>query len=176
MQPVNDLKTRLAKLCLISLLLLFVVALASCQGTATPTRDVSVVDVQVTYAPPTMSPFIFVTSQPGLATLHGLLIVLDPMTILPAQDDAIYLVPIPEGGLSTVPQFEMGTVPQAEVDERTGEFTFTDIQAGQYAVVVLTKGGAQIPARDFDTASYAIFTVDASQMDTIVELGNLSLP
>jgi hypothetical protein len=103
-------------------------------------------------------------------------LVLDPISLVPAEDDAIYLVPIPDAGISTVPEFEDGTVPQAEVDERTGEFLFTNVQPGQYAVVVVTRGGAQIPARFFNADGYAIFDVDASQSDTLVELGNLSFP
>jgi hypothetical protein len=163
-------------ICWLAVFVLTVIILTACQGSkATSTRDVSVVDIQVNVSP-TMEPYVFKTSQPGKATVHGVLIVMDPMTLIPAPDDAIYLVPLPEAGITTIPQFEEGTVPQADVDERTGEFVFTDIGPGQYAVVVRTKGGSQIPARDYDTHAYSIFTIDASLMDTVIELGNLSFP
>jgi uncharacterized protein (DUF2141 family) len=98
------------------------------------------------------------------------------MTLIPASDDAIYLVPLPDAGISTIPHFEKGTVPQAEVDETTGEFMFTNIQPGSYAVVVVTKSVAQIPARFYPTGNYAIINVEASQVDTTIELDKLSLP
>lgn len=162
---------------LIVLLTSVVLSLSACQGSeATPTRDVSVNQVQIVVSTPTTEPFPFITSEPGTTSAHGILIVLDPMTLVPAPDDAIYLVPIPEAGISTIPQFEVGTVPQAEVDEGTGEFMFTNLSPGHYAVVVITRGGAQIPARYFETGNFAIFKVDASQADSIIELGKLSLP
>lgn len=160
------------------ILLALVVLLVACNGTAADgTRSVSISNVQVTIAAPGMEPFVFQTSEPGTITIHGLLIVLNPMSIIPAHDDAIYLVPLPtDQPVSGIPQFEIGTVPQAEVDERTGEFSFTNIQPGQYAVVVITAGGAQIPVRYREDASYAIFTLEASQADTTVELDQLTLP
>ena len=161
---------------LIILGLLAVIILVGCQEVvATPQRNISASDIQVSITGPTLEPYQFRTSDKGTATAHGIMLVLDPMSLVPAPDDAIYLVPLPDAGITTVPQFEPGTVPQAEVDEASGEFMFTNLQPGQYAVVVVTKGGAQIPAR-FYQKDYAIITIDESQLDTIIELGNLSLP
>lgn len=162
---------------LIVFVLILMLALTACQG-ATPTspREVSVDEVQVVIATPTKAPFPFATSEPGKTSAHGMLLVLDPMSLVPAPDDAIYLVPLPDAGISTIPQFEVGTVPQAEVDETTGEFMFTNIEPGDYAVVVVTRGGAQIPSRYFETGNFAIIKVEASQADTVIELGKLSLP
>jgi hypothetical protein len=161
---------------LVVLSLIFILGLSACQGaTPTPDRNVSVSDVQIIVATPT-EPYVFQTAEPGTASAHGMLLVLDPMTLVPAPDDAIYLVSIPEAGISTIPQFEEGTVPQAEVFETTGEFMFTNLAPGHYAVVVVTKGGAQIPARYFETGNFAIFKVEDSQADTVIELGKLSLP
>jgi hypothetical protein len=166
-----------ARLAFIALLALIVLLAACNGGAADGTRSVSISEVQVTIAAPGMEPFVFQTSEPGTITVHGLLLVLSPMSIIPAHDDAIYLVPLPaDQPVTGIPPFETGTVPQAEVDERTGEFTFTNIQPGQYAVVVITAGGAQIPARYRENASYAIFTLDASQADTTFELNQLTLP
>ena len=158
---------------LLALIVITSLMLTACQGEAT--RDVSAIDVQVAIASPTPKPYPFDTSEPGTATIHGMLLVLDPMSMVPAPDDAIYLVPLKDAEMS-IPQFVMGEVPQAEVDETIGEFMFTNIQAGSYAVVVVTKGGAQIPSRFYQTGNYAIFTVNPDQMDTVIELGQLSLP
>jgi hypothetical protein len=159
-------------------LLVFTFILSACSPTTSETtRQVSINDVQVTVAPATLEPYIFITSEPNTITIHGVLIVLDPMTIIPAPNDSIFLAPLPvDQPISAIPQFEEGTVPQAEVDESTGEFVFTNIQPGQYAVVVITKGGAQIPTRYQESSSYAIFTLDDSQKDTTFDLGKLTLP
>jgi len=151
---------------------------SACSGSSTDaTRDVVLDDIQVTMPAPTVEPYVFRTSASGAITVHGTMIVLDPMTIVPAPNDSIFLVEIPaDQPIAGIPQFTEGTVPQADVDERVGEFIFTDIQPGQYAVVVITLGGAQIPARFQTTQTYAIFTLESSQVDTTVEIGNLTLP
>jgi len=171
---------------------LVILVLTGCQGANTPQTNTGVTDIQITVPPtvdsggakstrapiPTMEPFTFKASESGTVTLHGHLAVLDPVTILPGPDDAIYLVPMNDTseGANTIPQFTVGEVPQAEVDERTGEFTFQNIQPGRYAIVILTKGGSQIPAKMMDTGSLAIITVDKASIDQTVELGILRLP
>jgi hypothetical protein len=139
-------------------------------------REISVNNVQAGLSTP-MQPQIFGTSDPGYITVRGVLVVLDPMTMIPAHDDGVYLVPLPSDQSTTeIPQFDVGTVPQAEVDEVVGEFVFTNIEPGQYAVVVLTAGGSQIPVRYSDTGNYAIITFDSSQLNTTVDMGRLTLP
>lgn len=157
--------------------ILFSTLVSACQKSeATPTRSVSGSDIQVNITGPTREPYQFKTSEPGTVSVHGTLAVLDPMSLVPAPDDAVFLVPIADVGISTIPEFTVGSVPQAEVDESTGEFMFTNLQPGQYAVVVITKGGAQIPTRFYESGNFAIFTLDSSQIDTTVELELLSLP
>jgi hypothetical protein len=96
----------------------------------------------------------------------------------PDTPDPIFLVPLPadESGIMAVPTFEIGDVPQADVDETTGEFVFTNIEPGRYIVMVLLLGGAQIPATEDNTGNMAIITVDASDLDQVIELGVLSVP
>ncbi|MCB9135603.1 MAG: hypothetical protein H6636_09260 [Anaerolineales bacterium] len=126
---------------------------------------------------PPYEPYVFKTSDPGKITIHGVLIVFDLFMMAPAANDAIFLVPIPSGStVSTIPLFTIGEVPQAEVDERTGEFYFTNIEPGRYAVVVITSADAQVPVRRADDASLAIFTVEESDRDTTVELEKITLP
>jgi len=160
------------------MLLIGIFLISACDNASSePTRQVIVNEVQVTVSAPSPQPYIFKTSEPNSITVHGDLVVLDPMTMIPAPNDSIFLVPLPiDQPISTIPQFEEGTVPQADVDESVGEFVFNSLQLGQYAVVVITNGGAQIPVRYMDSASYAIFTLDSTQVDTTVELGSLTLP
>ncbi len=76
--------------------------------------------------------------------------------------------------LSTIPQFEEGTVPQADVDERTFEFVFTNIEPGEYAVVVLSRNGPQVPARFLEDESLAIITIENSDDPKEIDIGNLN--
>ena len=154
-----------------------------CQPAATETVIIETVITEAQSTVPAqsntaMEPYDFAVSDAGYITLHGLLVVRDPLSMLPAPDDAIYLVPVgAEGqGVSGIPQFTPGEVPQADVDERTGEFVFINIEPGKYAVVVLTKGGAQIPTRSMEDGSYSIITFSEDSVDQFVELGSLSLP
>ena len=161
----------------------FLVIAVGCQPAAAPTQIVeNVVNQPPTEAPAqnneTLAPYEFAESEPGFITLAGKLVVRDPTSMLPAPDDSIYLVPVgAEGqGVTGIPQFTPGEVPQADVDERTGEFVFINIEPGKYAVVVITMGGAQIPTRSMEDGNYAINTFTEEDIDQIVELGSLSLP
>lgn len=123
-------------------------------------------------------PYIFATSELGFITLKGRLLVLDPRSIIPAADDSIFLVPIPKDAtISTIPQFEnKSDVYQAEVDEHNGEFVFTNIEPGRYAVVVITISGTQFPVRKYDDGSLAIIDVLEEEVDTVFNIGDLTLP
>ena len=167
------------------LLLLF---LMSCQQNA-PAETVGVqltppeiVDVDLARPMPTETrqTHVFAVSEPGTATIHSHLLVLDPMLTAPDPDtpDPIFLVPLPadETGILTVPTFEIEDVQQADVDESTGEFVFTNIEPGRYIVMVLLIGGAQIPATDDSTGNMAIITIDDSDLDQVIEMGVLSVP
>jgi hypothetical protein len=121
-------------------------------------------------------PYHFKSSNPGFVTVEGLLLVIDPNLALPDANDAIFLVPLnSKEGIVTIPEFVIGEVPQADVDERTGDFRFTNIVPGRYAVVVLTTGGSQIPARFFESGSLAIFNIEESDIDTTIKLDHLQL-
>ena len=167
----------------IVILILIPLTIAGCQPAATSTEIVE----NVVNDPQPEEPvnndtgfdaYEFDQSDSGYITLHGLLVVRDPTSMLPAPDDAVYLVPVGgEGqGVSSIPQFTPGEVPQAEVDERTGEFVFINIEPGKYAIVAVTVGGAQIPTRKMDDGNYAIITFVEDEIDQVVELGSLSLP
>lgn len=125
------------------------------------------------YPAVSVEPYVFRTSEPGTATLHGVMLVTDPMQSRPKEDDSIFLVPLAGEDVMTIPAFEVGKVPQAEVNEVTGEFAFTNIAPGRYAVVVLTAGDAQIPARFFEQGSFAIVTVKDTDLGQTIELDYL---
>ena len=143
--------------------------------------SISVSEVHVTIQPgkiSTREPYLFKTSEPATATIHGSLLVLDPQVMIPDPNDAIFLVQLSGGdeSISTIPHFEIGDVPQAEVDERTGEFVIVNIQPGYYAIVVLTTQGSQIPAKYYENGSFAIVLIEESDIATTIELGYLSFP
>ena len=120
---------------------------------------------------PTPEPFVFPSSEPGNITIHGTLIVKSLMMMPPGLDDAIFLVPLsPDDQIGTIPAFTVGEVPQATVDERTFEYTFTDIEPGMYAIVVLTIDGIQTPAKYFENGNRAILTLEESDRDQTVEV------
>ena len=122
--------------------------------------------------------YIFKTSEPNMVTLHGVLLVIDPFAMLPDPKDAIFLVPLAlEGtGAGTIPPFTIGEVPQADVDEITGEFVFTNLQPGQYAVVVLVQGGSQVPVHNYQSNNLAILRIENKDKGSTIDLGYLSLP
>ena len=125
-----------------------------------------------------LEPYVFRVSDPGFVTLKGYLLVFDPATTLPDPNDAIFLVPLSGGddGVVTIPPFTVGEVPQADVDERTGDFVFTNIQPGRYAIVVLTMGQAQLSARFVDSGSFAILNVTEADIDHTIKLENIGIP
>lgn len=144
-----------------------------------PVSTTEITDVQVVPVPQNspLPPYAFATSDAGFATLHGRLVVLDPLSILPAPGDSVYLVPLDaDAPLVTIPPFDPSAVPQAEVDERTGAFVFTNIEPGRYAVVVITMGGNQMPTHRMDDNNLAIIDVVDADRDRTVELGDISLP
>ncbi len=126
---------------------------------------------------PTQERFVLKTPEPGSISVHGILIVINPFTALPASNDAIYLVPMPsdEENITTIPPIDEQAV-QAQVDEGTGEFVVINVQPGQYAVVVIEKSGAQIPARYSDRDSMVIITLKDSDLNQVIDLGYLRFP
>ena len=120
----------------------------------------------------------FKTSDQGYITLKGYLLVYDPSTTLPDPNDAIFLVPLSGGedSVASIPSFNVGEVPQADVDERTGDFVFTNIQPGRYAIVVLTMGQAQMPACFIDSGSFAILNITEADIDKTIQLDYIGIP
>jgi hypothetical protein len=164
---------------IIFFLLLLIMGCEQRLGTlSTSEIDISGIKVTVEPAASTLEPYKFKTSEPGNATLHGILLTTDPHFMVPDPNDAIFLVPLTSqgDGPMTIPLFEVGDVPQAEVNEITGEFYFTNIQPGQYAIVVLAKSGGQIPARWYKDDAFAIITIEDEDLGKVIELEYLTFP
>jgi hypothetical protein len=125
---------------------------------------------------PGVSDYIFKASVSGTASLHGVMNVIDITVAQPDNNDAIFLVPLPENNVSTIPQFTVGEVPQADVNEMTGEFMFTNVQPGLYAVVVVLKSGVQMPAFFIEDGKLAIVRVTEEDLNQVIELNNLRIP
>lgn len=112
----------------------------------------------------------------GTASIYGKLLVLDPDQAFPDPNDGIFLVPLPQtDSVTMIPTFQVGQVPQAQVDESSGEFLFTDIPPGQYIIMILTVHNTQIPART-ETGQMAIIQVDETNLDTAIEVEYLQVP
>jgi len=133
-------------------------------------------DIKIINEDPVEETFNFPESDNGFSTITGTLIVTD-INLLPDSEDGIFLVPLDEEALvSTIPQFEISEVFQAVVNEINGEFTFTNIPIGKYAVVVLTQYGAQIPATNENSSSFVIFDVKESDLNNTIILNNIMFP
>lgn len=177
---------------------MFSLALAGCQSNSTLTRlnepDVAVTnhaeisDVSVTIQAevsteesefvysPLLGAYDFAKSDQGTATLHGILFVTDINLAQPDPNDAVFLVPLIDDSVTTIPPITVGEVPQAEVDERTGEFVFTNIEPGFYVVVVLLKTGVQLPSFTMEEGKLATVKVTEADLDQTIELNYLRIP
>jgi hypothetical protein len=115
-------------------------------------------------------------SKNGSVTLHGVLLVRDPDNAMPAADNAIYLVPLPaEQMVISVPTIPLENPIQARVNNKNGDFVFTNIQPGKYIVMVLTISNGQIPAHKED-GSLAVIDVLETERNTTIQLNYLSVP
>jgi len=125
---------------------------------------------------PTFEPYPFKTSQPGTVTIHGILLIYNPHLARPIED-GLFLVPLTgDETVTTIPDFQVGEVPQAEIDERTGEFFFTNVLPGRYIIVVLTTGKMRIPAFNFEDDTYVVVFVEETDIDKTIELNYIRLP
>ena len=140
------------------------------QGTFEESEDPEVSPI----ATPSLTPYVFETSEPGKVTIHGELLAMDPDN-LPDPDDAIFLVPLPDDQVTMIPPISPGEVPQADVNEVTGEFVFTNIESGVYAVVGLMITNAQIPART-EEGNFAIVRIEESDRNQTIDLGSIRIP
>lgn len=171
--------------------MLIILSLTACQGpdlvtsptTISESTGVYPLPVHTIVAPtgasyPTPEPFPFPPPEAGSITIHGTLVAKDPFFMAPDPEDPVFLVPLSgdESSIVTIPPFEIGSVPRAKVDIRNGEFVFTGIQPGQYAIVVLLATNAQVPAKFLENDNLAIITLTQADLDQVVEVGFVSVP
>ncbi|MAT42528.1 MAG: hypothetical protein CL609_09320 [Anaerolineaceae bacterium] len=155
-------------------LFLVILGLTGCQA---PTNTPQISNISIDVSTSTPVSFVFPTSNSNeFATIKGNLLVLD-ISLLPNPDDGIYLVPLDNNSpISTIPAFEDVNIFQATVNEVDGEFVFVNIPIGKYAVVILTRNGAQIPASQLNSTSMVIFDVKDSDLNNVIDLGNITFP
>jgi hypothetical protein len=140
-------------------------------------NNAEIVEIQVTEEKRVTPTYNFRTSQPGFTTVKGEMIVRDPTVSVPDPNDAIFLVPISTTEMvSSIPFFKVGEVPQADVDEATGLFQFTNITPGTYALMVLTIGNAQIPARPYGESGLVIVKVSEEDLNKTIDLEKVAIP
>lgn len=171
---------------LISLLLVLV--LTACQARAVETEQASKTEQSAGTAMagvteqagsyPTPEPFPFPTSERGSISVHGTLLATNPFMMTPDPEDPVFLVPLSGDGesMASIPPFSIGEVPRATVDIRNGEFVFTNIQPGQYAIVVLLTTGSQVPAKYVEGGNLAIINLSESDLDQVVEVEPVGVP
>ena len=167
--------------------LMLITVLVSCQKEVkpdsplpSPGKEVQIATISVVTSPIKPSnkstpipTFQFATSQPNFATIHGKIEVLNPTTAAP-KPDGIYLVPVHADGM-TIPQVIPGEMPQAEVNEVTGEFVFTNVKPGAYALTVITIIDVQLSVRSAENNHPVILTIGESHIDQTVELGTVQV-
>jgi hypothetical protein len=120
--------------------------------------------------------YAFRTSIPDTATLHGKLLVMDPDNAMPASNDAIYLVPLSaDQQVIMVESIPFDKALQADVDERTGEFVFTDVQPGKYIIMIVTIYDGQMLVRTLD-GNFAVIDVNDLDLGQTIELDSLKVP
>ncbi len=126
---------------------------------------------------PTFEPYPFKTSIPNTVTIHGKLVIFQPEIARPVED-GLFLVAISKEDAYdlSVPFFDAESTPQAEFDERTGEFYFTNIEPGFYMLAVLTTGTAQVPVLQLDNDIKIIIEVTNKDRNQVIELGYVRLP
>jgi len=170
---------RTSLLWVIFLLSLIAALTAGCRKNEVSSSDLAVTDIKLTPGaiPPTIPPYVFATSRPGYASVHGQLAVMSPLTVLP-KPDGIYLVPVEDviTAPAAIPAFVEGEVPQADVDERTGEFVVPNVEPIRYILVVTTVNGVNVPARTMDMASLVLVDVKQTDINGVIELGMIRVP
>ena len=134
----------------------------------TPTATLSAVDSPL--PTPTRGP-----STKGRAAVRGVLFLTNPESTAP-EEDGIYLVKVDTDAGMVIPMIDPKTSLQAEVDEVTGQFFFDDVEAGLYALVALTRRGAQLSISRMDTGQPQTILVGEQDLDQVIDLGQSRLP
>ena len=151
--------------------------MVGCTSTTKENKNVEIIDIKVTVQKQVLPTYAFRTSEPGFTTVKGEMVVRDPTVSVPDPNDAIFLVPLSTSEMvASIPPFQVGEVPQADVDETTGWFQFTDITPGTYVLMVLTIGNAQIPARPFAGSGLVVVKVKQEDIDKTIDLGKVAIP
>ncbi len=121
--------------------------------------------------------YYFATSSPGYARIEGMLVVQDPLILLP-KPDGVHLLPVGENiqSLGDIAKLPLDGAYQADVDERDGRFVFPDVKVGRYAIVVNTINNLNIPAHFTTSGELAFIEVTNPDVDKVVSIGLIRIP
>jgi hypothetical protein len=146
-------------------------------GTEAVPQSAAPTQAEATLVWPTLAPRPVPSSEPGLVSAFGYLVVMNPLSAIPAPDDAIYLVPMVSGeeNIAALPPLDDNAI-QAVVDETTGDFYFVNIPPGEYFLMVREKSGTVLPARLGNSDSMAFFQIQPNSQNEPINLGLLSFP
>jgi hypothetical protein len=117
------------------------------------------------------------TPSADIATIYGRLMLLDP-TVLSPQEDGLYLVPIDSESeqMMVVPVIVEGEAIQAQIDETTGDFVFTDVEAGHYVLMAMLDTGQERVVHRLGTNEHVLPVVTEEDLGGAIDLGIVSLP
>lgn len=127
-------------------------------------------------AAPTTS-YTFAASSPGFTRIEGMLVVTDPLVVLP-KPDGVYLLLVgdeiqTEGDIT---KLLLVDAYQADVDERDGRFVFPNVDAGRYAIVVETTGNLNIPTHISGSGELVFIEIGMSDIDKVIDIGRIRVP
>lgn len=160
------------------ILLLFIVLSVSCKGDkteATPTAIDSPVNsplippTAVTQPGVTVEALIVPTSQPGLATVTGVILQQDTMQSI--QSD-LFLGEVIDttDPLYPIVGLDKTTAPKAMLDINTGAFAFYDVPPGRYALEIWRPVATPVLVDDPESGGTLFLTLQA---DDVVDLGTI---
>lgn len=169
------------------LLLLFYITMFLIVGCSGETESLDVEQDESTLATPLPTNFaspagsdsvsVVPTPMADAATIYGQLMLLDPTVIAP-QEDGLYLVPVDADSdqMMVVPMVVEGEALQAQVDETTGNFVFTNVDVGHYILVAIIETGQERTVHRLGTNEAILPVVDEEDLGKAIDLGICSLP
>ncbi len=126
-------------------------------------------------APPTREPFVFPESDPGYATVKGVLLLIDPVNAALTESDSVYLLPVPAGEGIVYPEFDETTAIRATCDSVAGDFRFLNVPVGTHAMVAFTISG-RISVSGFAGGGAVLILVTDDDLGTTIDLGQVRVP
>lgn len=174
-------KQQIIRLSVLGVFFLALLVTACGPGTVSPEVSPLQSPIEESVAPETVEPTESPTREvpapdPGMATVFGNLIIMDPMFGTPLGGDGIYLVPVDEEAESEgffIAEVDPETaVKVSSAESSTGDILFTNVPPGRYRLFVVTSAGT-VPASYMDGGQRIVLDVE---MDQIIDLHRIRIP